>query len=172
MIGWLTGRKWRAAQEIGAGPTMPRHRVLLVEDDAHDRERILPVLDALGFAVDTAADADEGLRQEGLREYAGAIVDLNLSSTPARSGTRQGAGADRCEGFALISELRKRGRRYPIVILTHHEEREYKLRGFAAGADDYMVKWPRREEMRTRLGRLMADRGAQDQDLPTASQGQ
>ena len=132
--------------------------MLLVENDAHDRERILPILDALGVVVDVAVDAEDGLRQEGRREYAGAIVDLNLSS------------ASRCEGFGLIARLRGRGRRYPIVVMSHNTGVEYELRGFEAGADDYMVKWPRREEMRTRLGRLLAG-AAGETPNPRATRG-
>ena len=133
--------------------------MLLVENDAHDRDRILPVLDALGVAVDVAVDAEDGLRQEGRREYAGAIIDLNLSS------------ASRCEGFGLIAQLRERGRRYPIIIMSHNSGVEYEIRGFEAGADDYMVKWPRREEMRTRLGRLMAGSAGEEPE-PSTSNGE
>ena len=117
--------------------------MLLVENDAHDRERIMPVLDTLGFAVDIAVDAEAGLRQEARREYAGAIVDLNLSSD------------SRYEGFGLIAKLRALGRRYPIVIVSHNSGVEYEIRGFEAGADDYIVKWPQNEEMHARLDRLI-----------------
>ena len=132
-----------------AKPVTRRSRVLLVDDEAHDRERILPVLDTLGFAVDVADGIEEGLRREGQHKYAGAIVDLNLSST------------SQCEGFALITELRARGRRYPIVILSRNSGIEYEIKGFEAGADAYMVKWPRQEEMQACLGRLMANSEAQ-----------
>ena len=143
MIGGLTGRRRRDPPAADAGPRIDGPRVLLVENDAHDRDRILPVLDALGIAVDVAVDAEDGLRQDRGREYAGAIVDLNLS------------GASRCEGFGLIARLRKRGRRYPVVIVSHNRGVEYEIRGFDAGADDYMVKWPTPEEMRTRLRTLL-----------------
>ena len=101
MTGWLSRGRRRIVPAPGAESMPNRPRVLLVENDLDDRERIVPVLDALGFAVDIAVDAEAGLQQEGLREYAGAIVDLNLSS------------ATRCEGFGLIAELRALGRRYP-----------------------------------------------------------
>ena len=143
MTGELTRRSRGIAPSTGVESAPGRPRVLLVENDAQDRERIFPVLDTLGFAVDTAADAEAGLRQEERCDYAGAIVDLNLSS-----GTR-------CEGFGLIARLRALGRRYPIVIVSHNSGVEYELRGFEAGADDYIVKWPQREEMRARLDRLI-----------------
>ena len=143
MIGWLTALRQRTRPGTRTEAVARRRRVLLVEDDVRDRERILPVLDALGFDVDIAVDADEGLRQGSHRDYAGAIVDLDLSET------------DRCEGLILIAELRECSRRYPIIILTHNSEIEYEIKGFEAGADAYVVKWPPREELRTRLGRLM-----------------
>ena len=133
--------------------------MLLVENDVHDRERIVPVLDALGFAVDVAVDAEAGLRQEERRKYAGAVVDLNLSS-----GTR-------CEGFDLIAKLRGLGRRYPIVIVSHNSGVEYEIRGFQAGADDYMVKWPQREEMRARLDKLIRGNAGQGRGLRPAGHG-
>ena len=160
MIGGVTRRKRSVAQATGAESAPYRPRVLLVENDAHDRERIIPVLDTLGFAVDIAVDAEAGLRQEERREYAGAIVDLNLSS-----GTR-------CEGFGLIAKLRALGRRYPIVIVSHNSGVEYEIRGFEAGADDYMVKWPQREEMRTRLEGLIPGSAGQVRGLRTPGHGQ
>ena len=114
-----------------------------MENDVLDREHILSVLDTLGLVVDIAVDAEEGLQQAGQRDYAGAIVDLNLSS------------GNRCEGFGLIAKLRALGRRYPIVIVSHNSGIDYEIRGFGAGADDYIVKWPQREEMRTRLDKLI-----------------
>ena len=160
MTGWLSRRRRRTEPGAAAVPAPDRPRVLLVENDAHDRECIIPVLDTLGFAVDVAVDADAGLRQEGRRAYAGAIVDLNLSS------------AIRCEGFGLIAELRALGRRYPIVIVSHNVGVEYEIRGFEAGADDYIVKWPQREEMRARLDRLISGGAGQDRDMRTAGRGE
>ena len=160
MTGGLTRRRRSVAQATGAESAPNRPRVLLVENDAHDRERIIPVLDTLGFAVDIAVDAEAGLRQEERHDYAGAIVDLNLSS-----GTR-------CEGFGLIAKLRALGRRYPIVIVSHNSGVEYEIRGFEAGADDYMVKWPQREEMRARLDRLIPGSAGQDRGLRSEGHGQ
>jgi DNA-binding response OmpR family regulator len=160
VTGGVTRRKRRVAQATGAESAPYRPRVLLVENDAHDSERIIPVLDTLGFAVDIAVDAEAGLRQEERREYAGAIVDLNLSS-----GTR-------CEGFGLIAKLRALGRRYPIVIVSHNSGVEYEIRGFEAGADDYMVKWPQREEMRARLDRVIPSGAGQDRGPCPPGHGQ
>ena len=159
MTEWRNGRRRPVPQAALAEPETCLPRVLLVENDALDRERILSVLDTLGYAVDVAVDAEEGLRQADQRDYAGAIVDLNLSS------------GNRCEGFGLIATLRECGRRYPIVILSHNSGVEYEIRGFEAGADDYMVKWPHREEMRARLGRLMAGSAGRARNPRPTGQG-
>ena len=159
MTGGLTRRRRPAAPATGAESAPDRPRVLLVENDALDRERIVPVLDMLGFAVDVAVDAEAGLRQDERCAYTGAIVDLNLSS-----GTR-------CEGFGLIARLRALGRRYPIVIMSHNSGVEYEIRGFEAGADDYMVKWPQQKEMRARLGSLIPGSTRRDRGLTTAGHG-
>ena len=148
-------RKQRAPQDTGVRPAARKPRVLLVEDDPQDRQHILPVIEALGLTVDIAGDASEGAQLGGEREYVGAVVDLNLSSSSERYSGEGEAGANPCEGFALISALRERGCRFPIVILTHNSGIEYEVRGFEAGADDYMVKWPQRQEMMARLRRLM-----------------
>ena len=165
MTGWLSRRRRRIVPAAGAEVEPDRPRVLLVEDDVHDRERIIPVLDTLGFAVDIAVDVESGLQQEGRREYAGAIVDLNLSSPNLSSPFR-------CEGFGLIAELRALRRRYPIVIVSYNRGTEYEFRGFEAGADDYIVKWPPGEEMRARLGRLIPGGAGQDRVMRRAGHGE
>ena len=141
---WLPGAEHPAAEVASEAPrTRDRCRVLLVEDNAEDRERVLPVLEMLDMAVDAVDNLEEGLRHDRLHKYAGAIVDINLSS------------GSQCEGFVLIAALRERGAQYPIVILSHNRGLEYKLKGFESGANEYMVKWPQREVMRARLRHLM-----------------
>ena len=93
------------------------------------------------------------------------------ASTQAPSSTSNLSGASKCEGFRLIARLRERGRRYPIVIMSHNRGVEFEVRGFEAGADDYMVKWPKREEMRAWLRRLMAGSSGEIPDPPTRSEG-
>ena len=152
----LTGAEHPVAEVAHEAPQTRRRRVLLVEDNAEDRDRILPVLDMLDIAVDAVGNVEEGLRQERLHKYAGAIVDLNLSS------------GSQFEGFVLIAALRERGARYPIVILSHNRGIEYELKGFEVGADDYMVKWPQREEMRDRLRLLMVGNEVGEQAARTS----
>jgi len=115
-------------------------RVLVVEDEATLREQLVTQLRQQGYAVDAAADGDEGLFAGS--EYACdvAIIDLGL---PGLSG------------MELIRRLRDQGRDFPILILTARGRWEDKVEGLAAGADDYLVKPFHVEELLARLNALL-----------------
>jgi two-component system response regulator PhoP len=115
-------------------------RVLVVEDEAVLREQLVTQLRQHGYAVDAAADGDEGLYAGS--EYAcdAGIIDLGL---PGLSG------------MELIRRLRDQGREFPILILTARGRWEDKVEGLAAGADDYLVKPFHIEELLARLNALL-----------------
>ena len=115
-------------------------RVLIVEDEAPLREQLAQHLGQLGYAVDKAADGDEGLYFG--REYPIdiGIVDLGL---PGLSG------------IELIRRLREQGRSFPILILTARGRWQDKVEGLEAGADDYLVKPFHVEELLARLNALL-----------------
>jgi two-component system response regulator PhoP len=115
-------------------------RVLLVEDEAPLRETLGARLRREGFAVDLAADGEEGLYlgQEVLFDVA--IIDLGLP---------------KLSGMELVRKLRENGRRFPILILTARSSWQDKVEGLRAGADDYLVKPFHVEELLARLNALM-----------------
>ena len=100
-------------------------RILLVEDEAPLRETLAARLKREGFAVDAAADGDEGLYMGREVPFDVAIIDLGL---PKRSG------------MDLVKALRDEGKRYPILILTARTSWQDKVQGLKHGADDYLVK--------------------------------
>ena len=100
-------------------------RVLVVEDDAAIASFIARGLREAGFAVDAAADGNEGLIKAESAEYDAAVVDLML---PGR------------DGLSLVGELRRNGIRTPVLILTARRSVEDRVRGLEAGADDYLIK--------------------------------
>jgi two-component system response regulator PhoP len=114
-------------------------RILVVEDDETLREGLKQQLTETGFSVDVAQDGGEGL-YAGLH-YAldAAIVDIGL---PVRSG------------FDVIREWRARERRFPVLVLTGRSSWQDKVEGLAAGADDYVGKPIRFEEVNARLRAL------------------
>jgi two-component system response regulator PhoP len=119
-------------------------RALVIEDDVDLREQVTRFLSEDGFAVDSAADGDQGAYMA--EEYPAdvAVVDLGLPGTP---------------GIDIIRRVRKAGRRYPILILTARDGWESKVEGLEAGADDYLVKPFHREELLARVRALLRRAG-------------
>jgi DNA-binding response OmpR family regulator len=104
------------------GPT----RVLLVEDDLDVAAGIGDYLTARGLAVDFAANAREARARVGEGRYHVLVLDVNLPGQ---------------DGIALCQELKRdMGLATPAIFLTARAGLDDKLRGFAAGAIDYMVK--------------------------------
>jgi two-component system, OmpR family, response regulator len=99
--------------------------VLLVEDDDVIAEFVAKGLREAGFAVDRACDGDEGLDLALRHLYDAAVVDVML---PRR------------DGISLIEQLRRRGRRTPVLILSARRTVDDRVRGLQAGGDDYLVK--------------------------------
>lgn len=115
-------------------------RVLLVEDDATLSDAIARALRAENFAIDVAHDGEDG-GHLGLTEIYDAIVlDLGL---PKR------------DGGSVLREWRAEGRTVPVLILTARDGWSEKVEGFKAGADDYMTKPFRVEELVMRLRALV-----------------
>jgi two-component system response regulator PhoP len=115
-------------------------RILLVEDEAPLRETLAARLKREGFAVDTAADGEEGLYLGREVPFDVAIIDLGL---PKKSG------------MELIQELRGAGQRCPILILTARTSWQDKVQGLKQGADDYLVKPFHVEELLARINALV-----------------
>lgn len=106
-------------------PTGPT-RVLLVEDDLDVAAGIGDYLSARGLAVDFAASAREARALASDARYDVLVLDVNL---PGK------------DGMTLCHELKHDlGLATPAIFLTARGDLEDKLRGFAAGAIDYMVK--------------------------------
>ena len=100
-------------------------RALLIEDDATIADFVTRGLREAGFAVDRAADGDEGLRAALTGSYDVAIVDVML---PRR------------DGLSLIEEVRRRGIATPVLILSARRAVDDRVRGLQTGGDDYLTK--------------------------------
>ena len=98
---------------------------LIIEDDTAIAEFIARGLREAGFAVDVAADGNEGLEAALTGEPDVAIVDLML---PGR------------DGLSVIDELRRKGRSTPVLILSARRSVDDRVRGLQAGGDDYLTK--------------------------------
>jgi len=98
---------------------------LIIEDDHTIADFVARGLREAGFAVDVAADGEEGLQVALEQNPDVAIVDLML---PRR------------DGLSLIDELRRRGRTTPVLILSARRSVDDRVRGLQAGGDDYLTK--------------------------------
>ena len=125
-------------------------RLLVLEDEPALREMLTQQFRAAGFTIDEAADGIEG-EFAGL-EYPidGAVVDLRL---PRRSG------------LDAIRAWREAGRKFPVLILTARDSWQEKVSGLDAGADDYVTKPFRFEEVLARVQALLRRSGGWSQPL-------
>ena len=105
-----------------------RERVLVVEDEKHLADGLRFNLEAEGYAVETVADGEGALqRLTGAEEanFEAVVLDVMLPGI---------------DGFAVAARLRQAGQFVPILMLTARGRPEDVLRGFEAGADDYLPK--------------------------------
>ena len=102
-------------------------RILIVEDEAHLAEGLRFNIEAEGHTVDVLGDGDEAVAHllDTKHTYDVIVLDVML---PGR------------DGFEVASEVRKAGDYVPILMLTARGRPEDVLRGFEAGADDYLTK--------------------------------
>jgi two-component system response regulator PhoP len=115
-------------------------RLLVVEDESLLRQQLTMGLQRLGYVVDDAADGKAGLFHALEYDYDAAIIDLGLPLL---------------DGISVIKQLREAGRKYPVLILTARGDWQDKVAGLDAGADDYVVKPFRIEEIQARLNALL-----------------
>lgn len=115
-------------------------RILLVEDEAALRETLAARLKREGYAVDTAADGEDGLFLGREMPFDVAIIDLGLP---------------RLTGIDLIRKLREEGKKFPVLILTARSSWQDKVEGLKVGADDYLVKPFHVEELLARINALV-----------------
>lgn len=115
-------------------------RVLVVEDEDSLRSNLVDRLKEEGYAVDAAANGDDGVYLG--REYPidVAVIDLGLPGI---------------SGIEVIKKLREEGKKFPILILTARSRWQDKVEGLEAGGDDYLVKPFHVEELMARLKALM-----------------
>ena len=100
-------------------------RLLLVEDDVKIASFIIKGFKAAGFAVDYAADGENGLAMAVTEPYDAAIVDIMLP---------------KMDGLTLIQRLRRERVGTPVIILSAKGAIDDRVRGLQTGGDDYLTK--------------------------------
>ena len=100
-------------------------RILIVEDDEKIASFVAKGLKQNGFAVDHAADGEEGLDLASAISYDAAILDLMLP---------------RLDGLSLLRRLRQQKIRTPVLILSARANVDDRVLGLQSGGDDYLTK--------------------------------
>ncbi len=123
-------------------------RILIVEDQARISSFLEKGLRANGFTTTVAATGAEALAFARTGEFDLVILDIGLPDQ---------------DGFAVLEELRSRDKRTPVVILTARDSVVDTVAGLEGGADDYVTKPFRFEELLARIRvRLRDDRAPEE----------
>lgn len=100
-------------------------KVLVVEDDRSLRRGLMMNLTMRGYDAVCASDGEEGMRMAFDEKPDLIVMDITM---PGWSG------------LEIVEELRKRGERVPVLILSARSQTHEKVAGLNLGADDYMTK--------------------------------
>lgn len=119
-------------------------RLLVIEDESLLREQLVHRLSDAGFVVDQAADGRTGAHIGQDYPIDLAIVDLGLPDIG---------------GLEVIRQWRRTGLAFPVLILTARGRWQEKVAGLESGADDYLVKPFRHEELIARTRALLRRSG-------------
>jgi two-component system OmpR family response regulator len=125
-------------------------KVLVVEDDRKVAGFIEQGLTEEGHVVDVAPDGDEATMLAHVYDYDVILLDVML---PKKNG------------FQVATELRREGRNTPILMLTSRDAAEDVVRGLDAGADDYLSKPFRFDELLARMRALVRRGGAERMEV-------
>jgi two-component system OmpR family response regulator len=115
-------------------------KVLVVEDESVLSAQLASSLGAAGYAVDRAADGERADFLARTEEYDAVILDLGLP---------------RVDGLTLLRGWRDSGIRVPVLVLTARGSWHEKVVGIDEGADDYVAKPFRMEEVLARVRGLI-----------------
>lgn len=131
-------------------------RVLLIEDDATLRTVMTQKLEGTGNRVDAAGDLATAQHLWSLQPFDLVLLDLNLPASAA-------VHAPMTNAMTLLRQMRSKGDRTPVLILSARNRTEERIAGLDAGADDYMGKPFELNEVEARLRALVRrSQGADD----------
>lgn len=126
---------------------MDRPRVLIAEDDPSVRKAVQRVLEMENYEVTTVNDGRAAIESLDKAHFDMAVLDVMMPFA---------------DGMTVCREVRHRGNRVPILLLTARHEVGDRVAGLDAGADDYMVKPFEVDELLARCRALLRRSGATD----------
>jgi DNA-binding response OmpR family regulator len=113
---------------------------IVVEDYAPVRESVAQALEEARFAVDAAADGEEGLWHAQSGDYDAIVLDIVLPKV---------------DGLSILKRLRRAGVQTPVLLLTAKDTVADRVSGLDLGADDYLIKPFALEELLARVRALL-----------------
>jgi two-component system copper resistance phosphate regulon response regulator CusR len=131
---------FKPPQDYTSRPREGNLRILLVEDEPAAAHMLSKGLREQGYAVDVAADGEDGAFKACVNGYDLIILDVML---PRKSG------------LSVCTELRTSGCAVPILMLTARDAVEDRIRGLDHGADDYLTKPFEYRELLARVRALL-----------------
>ncbi len=130
-------------------------KILIAEDDPNIRAGLVATLDSEGYAVTAASDGAQALKLFPQEKFDLVILDVMMP---------------RASGYDVCRELRSRGARVPVLMLTAKGEEVDKVVGLKLGADDYVTKPFGVRELLARVEALLrrsrATNAVETADLP------
>ncbi len=115
-------------------------RLLIVEDEPRISDGIKAALDAAGYASDVSADGEDAWFRGDTEAYDLIVLDLGLP---------------KMDGLSVLKRWRAAGRNMPVLVLTARGTWPERVEGIDAGADDYLAKPFRTEELLARVRALI-----------------
>jgi DNA-binding response OmpR family regulator len=130
-------------------------RVLVVEDDQRIASDVSRTLEASGYVVQTVANGEDAWFLGDTEDYGAVILDLGLPGM---------------DGLAVLKRWRANGRHMPVLILTARGSWAERVDGIDAGADDYLPKPFRMEELLARLRSIVRRSAGHGSSIITAGE--
>lgn len=119
-------------------------RILVAEDDDRISAALSAALSAAGFVAEIEADGENAWFRGDTEQFDAIILDLGLPTL---------------DGLTVLKRWRKAGRSSPVLILTARGQWDERVEGIEAGADDYVVKPFRVEEVVARIRAIVRRAG-------------
>ena len=127
-------------------------RILLAEDDINIASHVSSTLVAAGYHVETLGTGPDVWETGEVEEFSAIILDLGLPGM---------------DGLSILKRWRQAGVETPVLVLTARGSWMERVDGFDAGADDYLPKPFRNEELLARLRALLRRSKSQLQPVRT-----
>ncbi len=126
-------------------------KILLADDEVNLRNALAAIIKHAGYEVTVASDGQEAVERASEKTFDVMLFDVMM---PKKSG------------IEALKEIREKGIKTPVILLTAMSEIEDKINGLDSGADDYLTKPISMGELLARI-RAAARRGSQTEQAQT-----